>query len=381
VPKMKYFVVLYFIFFCLQNKSQNLVPNPSFEEFISFDTSHNKGWHKVQESDTPDYFNLSNDHPYNNIFKDFLGGTKPKSGNGYVGIFCLRVNPKRSIKNIREFIESPLLTTLEKDSLYKVEISLCLDAESNIAIKSFGIYFSRTPTHFIQDSKMFVFKPQIEFNSSFLDSTNNWITLESLYKALGNEKYVVLGNFKPDNIIITKPVFTYQEKGKKKKWELVPREKASYYYLDDVKIEKVTLSDNVPIVTMKIDETIKDTFNLNEIQLDTAILLKNIIFEFNKSDLLPQSYEEINKLYHLMITHNNIRIKLEGYTDNIGSYEFNLQLSIKRVESVVNYLVKNNIDPTRIEFSGYSFTHPVASNETEEGRKLNRRVTFKVIEK
>ena len=82
-----------------------------------------------------------------------------------------------------------------------------------------------------------------------------------------------------------------------------------------------------------------------------------------------------------MITNPGIRIKLEGHTDYVGGYLFNLQLSLKRVESVAGYLIEKGINADRLEFAGYSYTIPIATNQTEEGRRLNRRVAFKLLEK
>lgn len=377
-------VVLIFLNLILSARylhSQNLVPNASFEDFIDFIHPNLSSWHKVQNSDTPDYFNLNSSHPSNNIFNEYLGGTMAKTGDGFVGIFCYRVNPDRNIRNIREFIEAPLLQSLEKDSLYKVGLSICPDIESNVTVKNFGIYFSAIALQLQKDSKVFTLKPQIEFTFSFPDSSKNWISLQSFYKAKGNEKYIVLGNFKPDKSTKFKNIKTMQQKGKAKKWSLIAGEKAAYYYMDDVIVEKIRQIERMPIVNQIHIEYKQDTFNINNIQTDTAIVLKNITFEFNKYDILPQSIAEINKLYHLMITNPKIRIKLEGHTDNIGGYLFNLQLSLNRVESVARYLIEKGIEEDRLEFAGYSYTIPIATNETEEGRKLNRRVAFKIIEK
>jgi OmpA-OmpF porin, OOP family len=355
------------------------VPNSSFEDFIDFTITNDTGWHKVQGTDTPDYFNLG-DNSNRKLFKEYLGGTIPKTGNGFVGIFCYRLHPGRNVKDIREFIETPLVSELEKDSLYRMEVSLCLDKESNIAIKNFGMLFSNSSLHTDKDLKLSSLKPQIEFSSSFLDSIKSWITLQSFYKAGGSEKYLMIGNFKSDRNTMTRKIRPVVEKGKRKKWDLESGEKSTYYYVDDVIIEKAEEVNRIPVVDYKIEE-LTDTFNINEIKVDTGIVLKNIFFEFDKWDLLPESYNEINKLYHLMNTNPIVRIKLEGHTDNFGSYDYNLRLSLKRVESVANYLIRNGISPDRIELAGYSYAYPLASNDTAEGRQLNRRVEFKIIEK
>jgi OOP family OmpA-OmpF porin len=371
--------LLFIIILPLQ--SQNLVPNPSFETFIDFNSSKSAGWHKVQISDTPDYFNLSSNNTFNNIFSDYIGGTRPKSGDGFIGIFCYRVQPDRNIKNIREFIETSLLYPLEKDSLYKIEVSLCLDGESNYVIKNFGVFFSNEHVQLNKGFLPFTTKPQLEFNSSYLDSTDVWISLQSFYKANGFEKFVTLGNFRPDKTTTVKSNIPIKDKKKKEKWDLTKKEKSAYYYIDDVIIEKVTIADQSQIlIPDEPAESGESGFNINEIKADSLIVLKNIVFEFNKSELLPQSYNEINKLYQLMVSNPGIRVKLEGHTDNIGGYDFNLQLSIKRVESVTSFLIFKGINPNRIEYAGYSYSLPLVSNETDEGRAINRRVAFKIIQ-
>jgi OmpA-OmpF porin, OOP family len=362
--------------------AQNLVPNSSFEQYINFDTSQYNGWHKVQASDTPDYFNLSNNKPYNNVFNDYIGGTYPKTGTGFTGMFCYRIEPNRTIKNIREYIETTLISGLEKDSLYSFEISLSLDAESNVAIKNFGVYFSSEQIQYNKDFKTFVLKPQIEFSSFFLDSINCWITLKAFYKASGTEKYMIMGNFKSDKLTSIKSLRYIKDKSKSKKWNLASNELAAYYYMDDVILEKVHLDvikPQLPDSTVVVETN--NTFDINKIEIDSAIILKNIVFDFDKWDLLPQSFIELDKLYQLMYSNPLMRIKLEGHTDNYGSYEYNLQLSLKRVQSVAKYLIEKGISPERIEFQGYSFSCPIASNDTEEGRRINRRVVFKVLNK
>ncbi len=361
--------------------AQNLVNNPSFEEFINFASSDNTGWHKVQDSDTPDYFNSENSDGKKNIFNTYTGGAKPKSGKGFIGIFCYRVQPQRNIRNIRELIETQLSATLKKDSLYRIEVSLCLDGESNVAIKNFGILFSGTSQRAEKDIKLTTAKPQIDFTSFYLDNTQNWITLQSFYKAEGNEKYIVLGNFKTDRNTTFKRIVPVVDKKKKKKWDLTSDEKATYYYIDDIVVEKSSVPASDSGLTQDPLIELADTFNIDEIKLDSAIVLRNINFDFNKYELLPESFTEINKLIHLMKSNPGTKIKLEGHTDNFGTYEFNLKLSLQRAESVASYLIHNGIYADRIKVAGYSFSHPLVSNETDEGRRINRRVSFVIIEK
>ena len=382
----KLIVYLYFILIGLLlpdqlTFSQNLVPNPSFEVPINFDSENQLNWHKLQGSDTPDYFNFSGKSSSETIFAKYTGGADPKTGDGFIGLFCYRVNPQRGIRNVREFVETELLKPLEKDSLYKIELSLLLDGESNIAIKNFGVMFSDVTMQSNKDLKLFKLKPQIEFNSSYLINTHNWITVQSFYKSTGKEKYIILGNFRSDKNTVYKKIVPENQKGKKEKWDLSRTEKASYYYIDDVSVEKVSIRNEIPDSDQVQRTEVPDTFNINKIEVDSAIILNNVFFNFDKYDLLPESYKELDKLYYLMKTNPSIKIRIEGHTDNIGGYQYNLELSLRRVESVARYLISKGISEQRIETAGYAFNYPIASNETEEGRKMNRRVVFKIIEK
>ncbi|MCU0356372.1 MAG: OmpA family protein [Cyclobacteriaceae bacterium] len=112
-----------------------------------------------------------------------------------------------------------------------------------------------------------------------------------------------------------------------------------------------------------------------------TIRLNNIFFEYNKSDLLPESQTELNRLVDLMIEERpGMTVEVSGHTDNIGSASFNLALSRRRANSAKAYLVSKGVEAKRITTIGYGLSRPIASNDTEEnGRALNRRVEFRII--
>jgi OOP family OmpA-OmpF porin len=74
-----------------------------------------------------------------------------------------------------------------------------------------------------------------------------------------------------------------------------------------------------------------------------------------------------------------VKVELAGHTDNVGSREYNKKLSLDRAQAVLDYLVKKGISPARVTAHGYGMSEPVATNETDEGRALNRRVEFRVV--
>lgn len=118
---------------------------------------------------------------------------------------------------------------------------------------------------------------------------------------------------------------------------------------------------------------------LQSIKKNSKIVLNNIYFDLNKSVLKPESNNELMVLAKFLKDNSNIRIELSGHTDNTGSEKFNLQLSKERAESVLSFLVKQGIEKSRIETKGYGSLIPISSNETEEGRRLNRRTELQIL--
>ena len=127
----------------------------------------------------------------------------------------------------------------------------------------------------------------------------------------------------------------------------------------------------------------KDDFmdGLRSIEEGASIVLENIFFAFNKTDLLPESYTELDKVVEF-IKENDIKlIEISGHTDNVGSDQYNLKLSEGRAQSVVKYLVDKGVDPSRLIAKGYGESFPIETNNTKEGQAINRRVEFKLIKK
>jgi outer membrane protein OmpA-like peptidoglycan-associated protein len=134
---------------------------------------------------------------------------------------------------------------------------------------------------------------------------------------------------------------------------------------------------DIPI-TAKYEEIEKD-IEIIPISLGVKLVLKNIFFATNKSELQPQSYVELGFVVKLLKENPTIKIEISGHTDNVGRIDKNMKLSQERAKSVVNYLIGNGIEPSRLTAKGYGPNQPVAPNNTDEGRQLNRRVEFKVI--
>lgn len=117
---------------------------------------------------------------------------------------------------------------------------------------------------------------------------------------------------------------------------------------------------------------------LQPIDTGASIILKNIFFETNKYDLKPESETELNKLVMFLKNNPGIQIQISGHTDNQGTPQTNIILSENRAKSVYEYLVAHAIPANRLTYKGYGQFAPIATNETPEGRRQNRRTEMKI---
>jgi outer membrane protein OmpA-like peptidoglycan-associated protein len=116
-------------------------------------------------------------------------------------------------------------------------------------------------------------------------------------------------------------------------------------------------------------------------EIESLVLSGDANFEFNKSKLLPNAYPVLDSLLSTMMKHHEYKWEIGGYTDGIGSVNYNIKLSQRRAQAVVDYLVSKGIDRKNLKVVGYGKSNPIATNDTPEGRSMNRRVEVKVISK
>lgn len=104
-----------------------------------------------------------------------------------------------------------------------------------------------------------------------------------------------------------------------------------------------------------------------------------VTFDFNKTNVKPQFYPALNAIASTIDQYDQTIVEVNGHTDNVGSLAANQKVSDERARSVGDYLIGQGVQPVRIEMHGYNYQYPVASNDTEQGRALNRRVEIRLI--
>ena len=125
--------------------------------------------------------------------------------------------------------------------------------------------------------------------------------------------------------------------------------------------------------------TINKNIELKSIKEGKSVILKNIFFETNSSELTNESTAELNTLLQLLNDNPQIIIEISGFTDNVGGDEYNINLSQNRAQSVKTWLREKGINADRLQAKGYGKQNPVADNSTQEGRSQNRRTEFKIL--
>lgn len=353
--------------------TENLVFNGSFEEYSASPqridatgimSGVDAWWQPTKGSS--DYFNSCGGRecltPRNK-----MGVQEPRDGSAYCGIYC-------SKENYREYLQTELRDPLVEGRHYRVSFWVSLADKSPYAVATLGALFTinrigDTTWNILTQNEVTdlgggqkqviatYYSPQV-VNDVLLNNNQEWEPIIGEFEAIGGEQYLTLGNFYSFNrsqVVSTDIANTVLS--------------GAYYYVDDVSVVCLDCTDSivtpVPIAPAP--------------QQGDIITLHNVLFDTDKSDLLPQSYHDLHTLILLLETHPSMHVELRGHTDNQGTVERNNILSEARAKAVADYLVSHGIDPTRLTWRGYGKNLPIDTNATPEGRQNNRRVEYKII--
>jgi len=118
-----------------------------------------------------------------------------------------------------------------------------------------------------------------------------------------------------------------------------------------------------------------------KIETGASLIMHNIFFDFDQSDLQPESQTELARLIEFLQKNPTVSIEIEGHTDNQGDDLHNFKLSEARAKAVMDFLIAKGISQDRLTSKGYGSTKPIQPNETEEGRAANRRTECRIVKK
>lgn len=219
--------------------SQNLIKNGDFETYDKCPISYRSKkqflpeWYSPTRG-TPDYFNRCS-RSKAGIPNNFAGTIDPVSGDGCIGIIAADLSRSVGLKYgwSREYIATRLIDKLEKDNWYCISFYVSLSDYSKMAIQQIGVYFSHKKVSLPIKHEL-EFEPQVMTVDSFIVNRNKWQLITGKYKAQGNERYIIIGNFQSDNDLS----WIKLEEVLEKQLQL-PFSIGAYYYMDDVKLVKI----------------------------------------------------------------------------------------------------------------------------------------------
>ncbi|AEA45440.1 OmpA family protein [Fluviicola taffensis] len=342
-------------------QTTNLISNSGFELFkkLPTDVAQAKdcmiSWVIPNDVGKGEYYHQQCSTKKAGTQKNHFGEQNPHSGQAYVGL-CIA-------KNFREYLQTELKSSLIKGEKYTVKLYIsCADKGWLSTVSEFNILFSKGSFSIPENENLQV-APEIKFTGDF-SHKKDWIELSTTYTANGTEKFMTFGSF------------VYKDKGEIH-GEINGAFKYAHYYVDDIFIgleenKKPPVQDSIHEKANTVDTSINLT-------VGDVYVLHNLQFESGKSILLPNEYPELENFIRHVEKYPNQTLLVTGHTDNVGNKGDNKMLSLERANAIKQYLVAKGINKNKIVIEGKGDEIPLDSNETEEGRKKNRRVEISII--
>ncbi len=343
--------------------NKNLVPNGSFENYKKKSGSIKAAipWTQIA---SVDFYQkpLDNDTTLQKGAYD---------GECYIGL--------RFQKHYKEFAQVKLTEPLKYKHLYYFEMQIRLAFWSNAVLKSFGVLFTKTGYKNQKDADKALMIDTMNIKSG-LHNGYRWIKISGYYKAYGGEKYLTIGNFSPEikKDLMRLNFFKYGFR--------VFGFMEAYYFVDNVKLIPVKEQEEqleieiVGSVYVEKNNRQQDSIQSvkDNLKAGDKIILKHIYFDEGKSYLLPDSYQELNKVAKYLMQHPQWVVQINGHSDNTGSRRRNQKLSEERAKAVFMYLIEKGVQ-NKMYFKGFGDTMPIGDNSTMEGRIKNRRVEIEIL--
>ncbi len=385
ILKMRFLICLFLLIGIFRLNAQNLVPNHSFELLKNLPVKPNpkntfeyepesgyipykknlKSWFAASKT-TPD-LRINSPANYYECQRKFKNCDRARTGVNCVGIITYMKNDKT--KTYREYVQIPLRRNLKPKQVTHVEFWVAKERQAKLVSNNLGAYFSMKSIY-KATKEVIDFVPHINYDTIVNEHKKEWVKISGTFIPDKPFKYLLIGNFFDNK---------QTKMGRFKKYNGSPYSPPyAYYLIDDVKVWQ-DIEEEEKEEEEKTTEPVL-VYNEKVVSKNEAIELKNIEFDFDKSDLKPVSIVELNKLLTFLKKNPTIRIAIQGHTDSDGNDDYNQRLSEDRSSSVVDFLTKKGIDQTRLEARGFGEKNPIRENRTVESRSRNRRVEFLILD-
>lgn len=373
---MKAYHTLVFVLCTTVGLAQNLLPNGGFESLINLPVKKNpknsfqyeplsgykpylfnvKYWFAATKA-TPD-LRITDLNKHRECKKKYPDCNRSKMGIVCTGIMAYQTN--ETYNAFREYIEIKLLEKLEIGRTVNIEFWVRKEREAKLISNNIGCYLSEKKIYADIEEQLKL-KPQINSEEIINEEETKWVKISGKVKIDKEYQFLSIGNF-----------FSNEET-KIKKYEHYTSYPSippyAYYLVDDVKIwyegtEPTEAPDPIAQRAKKL-----------EFVEDHIIENLYILFEHDSHVIKQESKPVLDEfLEKLKNSKNKYEIKIIGHTDADGSDTYNLNLSASRAKSVMNYLIRNEVDYKNISSKGFGENRPIVNNDTELNKAKNRRV-------
>jgi len=268
----------------------------------------------------------------------------------------------------REYIQVKLKEKLKAGEKYRIEFWVKKAAEANLVSNNIGIAFEDYEVQ-KQDYEPLNYIPVFNSAQVINSQKGEWVKMQGTFEANFDFTHMIMGNF------YRRHKTTVKDFSGGGNWN------NAYYLIDDINLYQLTNIEPLPEPEPLIEpEPVVDNSLENiEVEVGKVIELENIFFETAKWDLLPESHIELGELVGLLNKYPGMEIAIHGHTDSRGGVNYNQNLSENRAKAVYDYLLQNYVGDYRLQFTGFGLKSPIATNDTPEGRQMNRRVEFVIL--
>lgn len=315
-----------------------------------------------------------------NVPENPMGIQEANTGKCYAGIFAV------SHGYYREYIQTTLVSALEPNKEYELNMYVSLSDYSPLAIDKLGVCFLTGSVKQEHSDVIRNLQPlYIPLEDEVGMETNEWHKITIHYKAKGGENTLLIGGFaikrlwKTGNTVppeISSPIWKKHERD-------------AYYYIDDISmrefkpevIDTTEAPENPYFALMKEDSVATEIVapdTISKFSSETVLIFKNVLFKTGEAILANTTNSELNIVAGYMKVDPKLKIEIYGHTDNAGDEARNKELSYNRAKAVAGYLIAKGVNAANITYNGFGSTKPIDTNDTEEGRKHNRRVEFMI---
>lgn len=351
------FISVFFSFVGLTN-AQDLIQNGGFEQIkkcpkdLGFFTA--KQWNSVSRSGTPDLYSTC--VPPGKVPSPTWAycQVKPFEGKNFAGIIT-----HFHRETYREYIYTKLNGFMIKDSLYELSIALSVSQLARFKQQYLDIVFTDESLLTFAPKPIIDTMPSLTLSLDSLKTDGEWRVFKAFYVANGSERFMNIGNFHSKTTNSIEKIPKRSDKVHRKIYN------SAYICIDEIHLKKV--HTDPPSNNKSVSEIQKGSYTLKD-------------FEFESGSFLIDETElpELDSLAIILVNNKDLKLTIEGHTDNSGDFKKNKELSYNRAKSIGEYLLLKGISEERITLIGYGSEYPIAENQSSEGRRKNRRVVFKL---